>query len=62
MAGHHNNPRTDAISKIAVFKYLNHSYIRPKLRGINRVLREEFQRASNAYNFGHPNAGINIRD
>ncbi|XP_014555280.1 hypothetical protein COCVIDRAFT_102787 [Bipolaris victoriae FI3] len=47
---------------IAVFNYLNHPYVRPKLRGINRVLREEFQRASDAYNFGHPNAGVNIRD
>ncbi|CAN9442964.1 unnamed protein product [Alternaria alternata] len=47
---------------IAVFNYLNHPYVRPKLIGINRVLREEFQRASDGYNFGHPNAGINIRD
>ncbi|EMD85142.1 hypothetical protein COCC4DRAFT_45370 [Bipolaris maydis ATCC 48331] len=46
----------------AVFNYLNHPYFQPKLRGINRVLREEFQRASDAYNFGHPSAGINIRD
>ena len=62
MAGHHNDQYTDTIQAIAVFNYLNHPYVRPKLIGINRVLREEFQRASDGYNFGHPNAGINIRD
>jgi hypothetical protein len=62
MAGHHNDQYTDTIKAIAVFNYLNHPYVRPKLIGINRVLREEFQRASDGYNFGHPNAGINIRD
>ncbi|OLN85019.1 Killer toxin subunits alpha/beta 4 [Colletotrichum chlorophyti] len=60
-----SNPREALQSirdAITVFNYLNHSYVRPKLRGINRVLREEFQRASDAYNFGHPNARVNLRD
>lgn len=48
-----DNPRV-ALQKIrntiAVFNYLNHPYVRPKFKTINRLLREELRRASDAYN------------
>lgn len=47
---------------IAVFNYLNHPYVRPKLLAINRDIRDEFQNMQDAWNFGHPLQQINPVD